>query len=798
MDHYLDELNTLQRAAAKATEGPVMIIAGAGSGKTRVLTYRIAHIMEKGADAFNILALTFTNKAAREMKERIAKIVGPAEAKNLWMGTFHSVFAKILRIEASKLGYPSNFTIYDTDDSKSVIKEILKQFNLDDKIYKPSLVLNRISDAKNKLVSAAQYMNNPVTQQEDASSRKPLLGKIYEAYQRRNFKAGAMDFDDLLYQTNVLLRDFPDVLLKYQNKFRYILVDEYQDTNFSQYLIIKQLAARFQNICVVGDDAQSIYAFRGANIQNILNFEKDYPDLKTFKLEQNYRSTKTIVGAANQIIANNKDQFKKTVFTENEDGQKLRVIKAGSDNEEGQKIVNSIFETRMQNLAQNSDFAILYRTNAQSRSFEESLRKLNIPYKIYGGISFYQRKEIKDVLSYFRLTINSNDDESLRRIINYPARGIGQTTIDKITVAAAEHDISMWTVISNLKDFNLGINAGISTKINDFVTQVKSYSLLLPYKDAFDLANYIAVNSGVVKELYTDKTPEGVSRYENIQELLNGIKDFVEQPRTPQENELNDIIKQTLQKNETELALQEEPDTSVKTLDEFMQEITLLTSVDKEDEKDTNKDKVSLMTIHAAKGLEFPYVYIVGLEENLFPSQLSINSRADLEEERRLFYVAVTRAEKQATLSFATMRYRFGNVTYCEPSRFIDEIDDKFLDYPEEPATPAFSKNTFDRFRDNYTSVSSPSGNVAGSGINLNLKPKKLIRLNTGLSSSASPIDLASNKSLEVGEAVMHEKFGKGQIILLEGVWPETKATIQFEKNGNKSLLLKFARLTKI
>lgn len=796
MDHYLDELNTLQRAAAKATEGPVMIIAGAGSGKTRVLTYRIAHIMEKGADAFNILALTFTNKAAKEMKERIAKIVGPKEAKNLWMGTFHSVFAKILRFEASKLGYPSNFTIYDTDDSKSVIKEILKQFNLDDKTYKPSLVLNRISEAKNKLVSAAQYMNNPVTQQEDSSSRKPLLGKIYEAYQRRNFKAGAMDFDDLLYQTNILLRDFPDVLNKYQDKFRFILVDEYQDTNFSQYLIIKQLAAKFQNICVVGDDAQSIYAFRGANIQNILNFEKDYPDLKTFKLEQNYRSTKTIVGAANQIIANNKDQFKKTVFTENEDGTKLKVVKAGSDNEEGQKIVNSIFETRMQNQAKNSDFAILYRTNAQSRSFEESLRRLNIPYKIYGGVSFYQRKEIKDLLSYFRLAINNNDDESLRRIINYPARGIGQSSLDKITVAAAEHDISMFTVISNLKDFNLGINAGISGKINDFVTQVKSFSLLLPYKDAFDLANHIAVQSGVVKELYTDKTPEGVSRYENIQELLNGIKDFVEQPRTPQENELNDVIKLTLQKDDsTELALQEEQDNSIKTLDEFMQEITLLTSVDKEDEKDTNNDKVSLMTIHAAKGLEFPYVYIVGLEENLFPSQLSINSRTDLEEERRLFYVAVTRAEKQATLSFATMRYRFGNVTYCEPSRFIDEIDDKFLEYPEEPVTPAFSKNTFDRFRDNYNSTASSS---ESSSINLNLKPKKLIRLNSSLSSSSAPVDLSLNRALQTGDTVMHDKFGTGQIILLEGPWPETKATIQFEKTGNKSLLLKFARLTKL
>lgn len=802
MNHFLEELNPLQRRAAEATEGPVMIIAGAGSGKTRVLTYRIAHMMEKNVDAFNILALTFTNKAAKEMKERIAKIVGPAEAKNIWMGTFHSIFAKILRIEAQKIGFPNNFTIYDTDDSKSVIKEIIKQFNLDDKVYKPSLVLNRISEAKNKLISAQQYCNNTITQQEDQSSRKPLLGKIYEAYQRRNFKAGAMDFDDLLFQTNILLRDFPDVLVKYQNKFRYILVDEYQDTNFSQYLIIKQLAARFQNICVVGDDAQSIYAFRGANIQNILNFEKDYPDLKTYKLEQNYRSTKTIVAAANQIIANNKDQFKKNVFTDNEEGQLIRVIKASTDNEEGQKIVNSIFETKMQEQAANSDFAILYRTNAQSRSFEESLRKLNIPYKIYGGISFYQRKEIKDVLSYYRLTINNQDDESLRRIINYPARGIGQTTIDKITVAAAEHDISMWTVISNLKDFNLGINQGIATKIIDFVTQIKSYSLQLAVKDAYELANHIAVNSGIVRDLYADKTPEGVSRYENIQELLNGIKDFVEQPRAPQDDELNEITKASLPIGEENL-FDSQTDTGIKTLDEFMQEITLLTSVDKEDEKDTDNNKVSLMTVHAAKGLEFPYVYVVGLEENLFPSQLSINSRSDLEEERRLFYVAVTRAEKQATLSFASTRYRFGNITYCEPSRFIDEIDEKYLDYPADLESLGFKENTFDVFRKNYQSVREKSESGVESissqkGIGFQPQQKKLIRLNSSLKQHVSAaVDTDYNRSLKVGDTVMHDKFGKGEITHLEGVWPETKAHILFQSTGTKSLLLKFARFSK-
>ena len=800
MNHFLDELNTIQREAAKSTEGPVMIIAGAGSGKTRVLTYRIAHLIEKNVDTFNILALTFTNKAAKEMKERIAKIIGHSEAKNLWMGTFHSVFAKILRIEAEKIGYPNNFTIYDTEDSKSVIKEILKQFNLDDKIYKPSLVLNRISDAKNKLISPQHYQNNILTQQEDQNSRKPLLGQIYATYQKRNFKTGAMDFDDLLYQTNVLLRDFPDVLLKYQNKFRYISVDEYQDTNFSQYLIIKQLAARFQNICVVGDDAQSIYAFRGANIQNILNFEKDYPDLKTYKLEQNYRSTKTIVAAANQIIANNKDQFKKTVFTENEEGYLLKVIKANTDNEEGQKIANHIFETKAQNQIMNSDFAILYRTNAQSRSFEEALRKLNIAYKIYGGISFYQRKEIKDLLSYFRLIINNSDDESIKRIINYPARGIGQTTIDKLTVAALEHDISLWMVISNLKDFNLGINAGISTKINDFVTQIKSFNLLLAYKDAYELANQIAVSCGIVKELYNDKTPEGVSRYENIQELLNGIKDFVEQPRTPQENELNEVIKSVIDPSHS-TEFNQETDYSLKTLDEFMQEITLLTNVDKEDDKDG--DKVSLMTVHAAKGLEFKYVYIVGLEENLFPSQLSISSRSDLEEERRLFYVAITRAEKQAILSFATMRYRFGNITYCEPSRFINEIDDKYLDYPKENIQKKFSDDSFGGFRTNYLKnnkldENALTNNEKTKAITFNPSNKKLIKINSNLSTSSSILDAKLNKNLIAGDWVLHDKFGKGQISALEGNWPETKANIIFENVGQKSLLLKFARLNKI
>jgi len=787
-----------------------MIIAGAGLGKTRVLTYRIAHLIHSGVDAFNILSLTFTNKAAREMKDRIHRICGN-DAKNLWMGTFHSVFAKILRYEAEKLGYPPNFTIYDTDDSKSVIKDILKQFNLDEKVYKPSLVLNRISDAKNKLISAGAYANNPVTAAEDKSSNKPLLGQIFVAYQKRNFKAGAMDFDDLLFNTNVLLRDFPDVLLKYQNKFRYILVDEYQDTNFSQYVIIKQLAARFQNICVVGDDAQSIYAFRGANIQNILNFEKDYPDLKTFKLEQNYRSTQNIVGAANHIIANNKDQFKKNVFTENSEGEKIKVIRAGTDNEEGLKIVQSIFETKMQEQAMNSQFAILYRTNAQSRAFEEALRKLNIAYKIYGGVSFYQRKEIKDALAYFRLTINNNDDESLKRIINYPARGIGQTTIDKIIVAAAEHDISMWTVIQNLKDFNsstslsagLGINAGISAKIADFVTAIKSYALMLPLKDAFELGNHILVSSGIVRELYSDKTVEGVARYENIQELLNGIKDFSETERTPQEDELNEITKLSLPTDEGNM-FSEQIDKGIRTLDEFMQEITLMTGTDDADSEE-NKDTVSLMTIHAAKGLEFPYVYVVGLEENLFPSQLSLNSRTELEEERRLFYVAITRAEKKATLSYALTRYRYGNILYCEPSRFIDEIESKYIELPESNTTE-FEDDTFDSFRKGYNDKKEVKFERFGKSkfkkkepeAKINFQPpKNLISLNSRLAkqTTTKPVDTEGNKALKPGDVVLHEKFGQGQITDIEGTWPESKATINFMNTGEKKLLLKYAKL---
>ena len=805
MSSYLNELNPVQRMAAETTDGPVMIIAGAGSGKTRVLTYRIAHIMTKGVDAFNILSLTFTNKAAREMKARIAKIVGDKEAKNLLMGTFHSIFAKILRFEAEKLGYPSNFTIYDTDDSKGVIKSILKQLNLDEKVYKPSLVLNRISSAKNALISAQQYVNNPMNLADDRASNKPQLGQIYLAYQKRNFQSGAMDFDDLLFNTNILLRDFPDMLLKYQNKFRYILVDEYQDTNFSQYVIVKQLAARFQNICVVGDDAQSIYSFRGANIQNILNFEKDYPDLKTFKLEENYRSTQHIVKAASAVIAKNKDQFKKNIFTSNEDGDKIKVIRSSTDNEEGQKVASSIYETHFTQQARFKDFAILYRTNAQSRAFEEALRKLNIPYKIYGGLSFYQRKEIKDLLAYIRLTINNNDDESLKRIINYPTRGIGQTTIDKIMIAAMEHDTSMWQVLDNLKDFNTGINSGTAAKISEFTTSIKTYGMMLPYKDAFECANHIAITSGILKDLYIDKTPEGVSRYENIQELLNGIKDFVDQPRTPQEEELKEaIVSASEEVNPVELFDAVDKTSEIKTLDEFMQEISLLTDVDKESEDEKNSDKISMMTIHASKGLEFPYVHIVGLEENLFPSQMALNSRSELEEERRLFYVAITRAEKKATISYATTRYRFGNIIYCEPSRFIDELDQNCIELPEDNAATKFSDNAFGEYRKKpFTSPgkgidfgSKSKSNEIPEPKQINFAPpKKLIPLAKRMALNNTASDNSANASLRVGSAVEHEKFGIGEVVKIEGVYPESKALIQFRDAGEKNLLLKYAKL---
>ena len=751
----LNSLNESQRQAAAHIKGPLMVIAGAGSGKTRVLTYRIAHLMQNGADPFNILALTFTNKAAKEMKERIEHIVGK-DARNLWMGTFHSVFAKILRIECERIGYPRDFTIYDTQDSKNLLKSIVKEMNLDEKLYKPNIVYSRISSAKNNLISATAYLKNDDIMADDRMNHRPKLGEIYMEYQKRCFKSNAMDFDDLLFKTNVLLKDHPDVLLKYQQRFQFILVDEYQDTNFSQYLIVKRLAALNENICVVGDDAQSIYAFRGANIQNILNFKRDYPDYTLYKLEQNYRSTKTIVNAANSIIENNKEQIKKEVWTDNPTGEKIKVMRSLTDNEEGRAIANSIFEEKLNHQLHSKDFAILYRTNAQSRAFEEQLRKLNIPYRIYGGLSFYQRKEIKDLLAYFRLAANHNDEESLKRIINFPKRGIGDTTVDNLAIAATNNAVSLWEVLNQPENFGVQINSGTKNRLQQFAQMILSFKTLLKEKLAYEAASEIASLSGILKELYSDKTPEGVSRYENIQELLNGIKDFTEK---------------NIESN---------------TLSDFLIDVALLTDADQED-KESN-DKVSLMTVHSAKGLEFKYVYIVGMEENLFPSQLSLNSRTELEEERRLFYVALTRAEKKAFLSYATTRYRWGNLISCEPSRFIEEVPEEFLDLPKEKAEASFDDymSSYNSPKKFYAKSTAPKQETPTFKA-----PKNLKKIDTVSSSSTTTQTI----SISVGNNVMHEKFGKGKVLSVEGATPNQKATIFFPEHGQKQLLLKFAKL---
>ncbi|GGK71506.1 ATP-dependent helicase [Rufibacter glacialis] len=739
---YLKLLNESQRAAVLNTEGPCMIIAGAGSGKTRVLTYRIAHLLEKGIDPFNILSLTFTNKAAKEMRGRIEKVVGP-EAKNLWMGTFHSVFSRILRAEAQKIGYPSHFTIYDSDDSKTLIRNIVKEMNLDDKLYKPNMVLGRISAAKNKLISVAQYLRDPAIQADDEAALRPKIGQIFKTYAERCFKAGAMDFDDLLFNTNVLFRDHVDVLNKYQHIFRYVMVDEYQDTNYSQYLITRKLSAKDRNICVVGDDAQSIYAFRGADIQNILNFERDYPELEVFKLEQNYRSTQHIVKAANSVIKNNKAQLRKDVFSENEEGQLIDVIKASSDNEEGKLVAHAIFEEKMNQHLSYEDFAILYRTNAQSRAMEEALRKMNIKYRIVGGLSFYQRKEIKDLISYLRLAINHNDEQALRRVINYPKRGIGDTTIEKLIVTANETDHSLWEVVSHATQL-VGGRAGAA--IDDFATKIKSFAVIAEQKDAFEAATYIAKHSGLVDDLYADKSVEGLARYENIQELLNAIKEFVDDP----------------EKEDNSLAL-------------FLQDIALLT--DSDTKKEEEGEYVTMMTIHSAKGLEFRNVFIVGMEENLFPSQMMLQSRADLEEERRLFYVAITRAEKKLTLSYATSRYQWGNLRAAEKSRFIDEIDPTFLNFKFGEERP-----TFEKVLQRKTPVSQLVSPVKKPSAAPNYNPP----------ADFTPSDTSN---LQAGMRVEHPKFGFGTVAKMDTQGNSVKAIIDFEGVGEKTLLLSFAKL---
>ncbi len=745
--NYLDQLNPSQYEGVINTEGPTMIIAGAGSGKTRVLTYRIAHLIKAhDVDPFSIMALTFTNKAAKEMRDRVEKVIG-SDARNVWMGTFHSVFARLLRAEAHYLGYPNNFTIYDTDDSKSLIRTIVKELGLDETTYKPNTVYNRISAAKNQLIGWQQYLANGELMADDASNMRPEIGNIYRVYAQRCFKAGAMDFDDLLFNTDKLFKEHLDVLNKYQQRFHYLLIDEFQDTNLCQYYIVRRLASVRQNICIVGDDAQSIYGFRGADISNILNFERDYPDLKVIKLEQNYRSTQNIVNAANSVIKRNRAQIPKNVWTDNEEGGQIELIKALSDNEEGRLVASSIYGEKMQHQLRFSDFVILYRTNSQSRAMEESLRRMNIKYKIVGGLSFYQRKEIKDLLAYMRFVLNHNDEASFKRIINLPKRGIGDSTVDKIILAANDQGVSIWEILQNPTPFTGGRLFG---PIDDFVTMIKRFALDVERKDAYDAAFDIAKGSGLMRELYEDKTVEGLSRYENVQELLNAIKEFVD-----------------------------DPEKEDKSLGAFLQEVSLATGQD--EDKDKDPDKVTLMTIHMAKGLEFKYVYIVGLEEDLFPSQMMLSSRADLEEERRLFYVAITRAEKKLFLTYATSRYRYGRLKNCERSRFVDDIDPHFIkeitrastNIESSPVTSGYARKLVSGVKKNITST--PAKATA-------YKP----------SPDFKPSD---NTLLQEGMKVEHPKFGFGRVEKMDFSGPDKKAKIIFDDFGEKTLLLSFAKL---
>jgi len=768
LQEHLNQLNEAQLAPVLQQQGAMIVIAGAGSGKTRVLTFRIAYLMSKGVDPFNILALTFTNKAAREMKSRIARIVGGSEAKNLWMGTFHSVFAKILRFEADRLGYPSNFTIYDTQDSQSVIRAVIKELHLDKDIYKYKQVYSRISSYKNSLITVKAYFNNPELMEADAMAKIPRMGEIYKSYVDKCFKAGAMDFDDLLLKTNELLTRFPEVLAKYQDRFRYILVDEYQDTNHSQYLIIKALSDRFQNICVVGDDAQSIYAFRGANINNILNFQNDYDNVQVFRLEQNYRSTKNIVNAANSIIEKNKTRLDKIVWTANDEGSKILVNRSMTDGDEGRFVASTIFEQKMNQQLANGNFAVLYRTNAQSRAIEDALRKKDIPYRIYGGLSFYQRKEIKDVLSYLRLLINSKDEEALKRIINFPARGIGQTTIERLIVVANKYNRSIFEVMQNLDKVEIQINKGTQSKLQDFVTMVKSFQILNEGYDVFQITEHVIKKTGLYTELKKDGTPEGIARIENIEELLNGMRDFVEEQK-----ELAD---------------------TTGSLAEFLEDVALATDLDKET---GDEDKVALMTVHLAKGLEFPYVFIVGMEEDLFPSAMSMNTRSELEEERRLFYVAITRAEKQAYLTYTQSRYRWGKLIDAEPSRFIEEIDESFLEYlttiTENRYKPLLDADIFGEVDKSKLRLRKPVSSSPPRGPNEN-NLRKLRRIKPITSSASKNID-AKDLNISIGTIVEHVRFGKGSVIRIEGSGADTKAEINFSNGGLKKLLLRFAKL---
>ena len=748
MEDYLSQLNDSQKLPTTHKNGPIMVIAGAGSGKTRVLTYRIAYLMERGVDPFSILSLTFTNKAAREMKSRISQIVGESKSKNLWMGTFHSIFARILRSESELLGYSPNFTIYDTQDSDRLIATIIKELKLDKDLYKYKNIRSRISSLKNNLVTVKAYLSNPELVQQDNESRRPMFGKVYQTYVNRCFKASAMDFDDLLLKTNELLNRFPEVLAKYQERFKYIHVDEYQDTNHSQYLIVKALADKYENLCVVGDDAQSIYGFRGANIENILSFQKDYSNSTIYRLEQNYRSTKNIVNAANSVINYNINKLEKEVWTDNESGEKIEINQSITDSEEGRFVSSSIFENKNKCQLDNDSFAVLYRTNAQSRSIEDALRRKNISYQVYGGLSFYQRKEIKDILAYLRVIVNPNDEESIKRIINYPTRGIGQTTMDKLLIYANEKNISLFETLKNLSSDEIKINSGTKNKLNQFFLLIKSFQLLNESLNAFEIAEEVLKRIGIINVLKLDGTPESISRIENIEELINGIKDFIEG-----EKEVVD---------------------SKATLSDFLEDVALASELDK-NINDYQK-KVSLMTIHLAKGLEFNHVYIVGLEEDLFPSAMSSTTRADLEEERRLFYVALTRAKKKVTITYAKTRYRWGKLNDCEPSRFIKEIDKTYTNYNLASSITGSLNNLMEK---NSIRFRKPKNKIQLKKIKNNLSPSTF---------KSSYIDI--NK----GDHIIHNRFGKGKVIETEGEGADKKAEVKFGSSGVKRILLKFAK----
>ena len=850
MFYYLNELNPQQREAVLHLDGPLMIIAGAGSGKTKVLTTRIAHLMANGVDSFKILALTFTNKAAKEMKERVEKILINREARNLYIGTFHSVFARILRAEAPRVGYPTSFTIYDTDDAKSVLKTVINELHLDDKIYKPATVYNRISSAKNALVTAEEYAKDFGLQQEDARANRPAIAQVYTAYAKRCFKNGAMDFDDLLLQFYLILKNHPDALHKYQHKFSHIMIDEYQDTNPAQYEIIKLLGAMHENVCVVGDDAQSIYAFRGATIENILLFRKDYDDVKIIKLEQNYRSTKQILNVANQVIGNNKGQIPKELWTENGDGDKIKLVRTMTDNDEGKFVADAIQEQKLRNHFFNRDFAILYRTNAQSRAMEESLRRMNIPYTIFGGISFYQRKEVKDYVAYLRIIVNPRDEEALKRIINFPVRGIGKTSLDRLILVANEQSITMWEVLTRAGSF--GFKAGTLEAIENFVLMIKSFASMLKNSNAYDVAFHVGKQTGLVRELFNDKSTEGVQRYENVQELLNSIKEWVDDKqnraqidedgvmldegmRDEGEGMRNEGMRDEGMRDEDEGMRDEgmrdegegmrdenaalfsanpeveapgpEDPNAKKPLREdvllsaYLQQITLLTDADNKDE---HADTVKMMTIHAAKGLEFSCVFAVGLEEMLFPSAMSINTREELEEERRLFYVVITRAKHKLWISYANTRYKFGQVVQNEPSRFINEL-------PEDHLDRSYAGGGFR----NQSSGPSASERMKGWGGSIGATPQNRTYFNEPKKQPEKPTYLpvqppvskavvhqpsadfspSDTTDLKAGQQVEHQKFGFGEVLKMEGAAHNPIATINFKLNGEKKIMLNYAKL---